>query len=65
MKITFASALVGLPTTFMLSYLFGALGSAAGSVITAILVAGGILLCLQREGLRVWNRTLPEAARII
>ena len=65
MKIMFASALVGLPATLMLSYRFGALGSAVGSVITALFIGVGVLLCLHHKGLRVWNRTLPEAVGIV
>ncbi len=61
-RIMFASALLGLPITFLLSFLFGAVGAAIASVVTTMLIVSAMGVSLHRNGLHIWNRPLPEPA---
>jgi PST family polysaccharide transporter len=54
-KIMFASAIVGLPLTTLLSVRFGAIGAAAASDSVAILIASAIYFCLRSKGVHVWR----------
>ena len=56
----FASALLGLPITFLLSFLFGAVGAAIASVVTTMLIVSAMGVSLHRNGLHISNRQLPN-----
>jgi O-antigen/teichoic acid export membrane protein len=61
-RIMFASAVVGIPLTFVLSFLFGAQGAAAASSVLAAAMTGAMMATLRLRGLSVWQ---PAAAREI
>lgn len=54
-RIMFASAIVNLPLTALLSLHFGAIGAAVASDTVAILIASSMYCCLRVKGLHPWK----------
>ncbi len=54
-RIMLGSAVAGIPLTLMLSWLFGAEGAAAASVMLAAFMLGSMIILLKSSGLTVWQ----------
>jgi O-antigen/teichoic acid export membrane protein len=60
-RIMLASAVLGLPLTLILSWLFGASGAAVGSVTIAALMVAAMVSVLRARGLIVWRESIPDS----